>query len=72
MKKNFGIIGKPIKHSLSPVLHNYWFEKYEIEANYSLIDTNENELSSIVDKVRDKTYSGINITLLTSKKLFPI
>ena len=71
MKKNFGIIGKPIKHSLSPVLHNYWFEKYEIEANYSLIDTNENELSSIVDKVRDKTYSGINITLPYKQKIVP-
>ena len=28
MKKKFGIIGKPIKHSLSPVLHKYWFKKY--------------------------------------------
>ena len=27
MKKKFGIIGNPIKHSLSPVLHEYWFEK---------------------------------------------
>ena len=71
MKKNFGIIGKPIKHSLSPVLHNYWFEKYEIDANYSLIDINENELPSIVGKVRDKTYSGINITLPYKQKIVP-
>ena len=28
MKKLFGIIGNPVKHSLSPLLHNYWFEKY--------------------------------------------
>ena len=37
MTKNFGIIGNPIKHSLSPVLHNYWFQKYKIDANYSTI-----------------------------------
>ena len=36
MKKNFGIIGNPIKHSLSPLLHNYWFKKYNIDANYLL------------------------------------
>ena len=34
MKKKFGIIGNPIKHSLSPVLHNYWFKKYDIDAIY--------------------------------------
>ena len=38
MKKKYGIIGNPIKHSLSPVLHNYWFRKYGIDANYSIID----------------------------------
>ena len=38
MKKKYGIIGNPIKHSLSPVLHNYWFEKYKIDADYSIIE----------------------------------
>ena len=43
--KKFGIIGNPIKHSLSPVLHNYWFKKYNIDANYSIIDLkDENNL----------------------------
>ena len=37
MKKFFGIIGNPIKHSLSPVLHNYWFKKYDIDADYLII-----------------------------------
>ena len=40
-EKNFGIIGKPIKHSLSPILHNYWFKKYNIDANYSIFDVEE-------------------------------
>ena len=25
-KKTYAIIGDPIKHSLSPTLHNYWFK----------------------------------------------
>ena len=41
MKKSYGIIGNPIKHSLSPVLHNYWFKKYKIDANYSIIESND-------------------------------
>ena len=41
MKKLFGIIGNPIKHSLSPYLHNYWFDKYNLDADYSIIDVKE-------------------------------
>ena len=48
MRKKFGIIGSPLKHSLSPVLHNYWFEKYNIDAEYSKIDVEENDLSNLV------------------------
>ena len=44
MTKKYGIIGNPIKHSLSPILHNYWFEKYKIDANYSIIEIENNEL----------------------------
>ena len=44
MIKKFGIIGNPIKHSLSPFLHNYWFKKYNVNASYSIIDMEENNL----------------------------
>ena len=32
--KKYLVIGNPIEHSLSPKLHNYWFEKNNIDANY--------------------------------------
>ena len=69
MTKKFGIIGNPIKHSLSPVLHNYWFQKYGINASYSIIEIEDLNLSDIVQKVRDKDLSGINITLPFKQKL---
>ena len=63
MIKKFGIIGNPIKHSLSPVLHNYWFKKYNINANYSILDVkDENELPKIIKQIRSGEISGINIT----------
>jgi shikimate dehydrogenase len=71
MKKNFGIIGNPIKHSLSPILHNYWFKKYKIDANYSLIDVEVNELPSIVSKIKKGELNGINITLPYKQKIVP-
>ena len=70
MIKKFGIIGNPIKHSLSPVLHNYWFKKYNINANYSILDvTDENELPKIIKQIRSGEISGINITLPYKQKI---
>ena len=63
MIKKFGIIGNPIKHSLSPVLHNYWFEKYNVNASYSIIDVNGDNLNGVISQVKDKILNGINITL---------
>ena len=71
MKKKFGIIGNPIKHSLSPLLHNYWFKKYKIDAHYSILDIKENELSELIKKIKDKDLDGINITLPYNQKIVP-
>ena len=46
MKKFFGIIGSPVKHSLSPVLHNYWFEKYNIDVKNQQL---KESLNGLVD-----------------------
>ena len=32
--KKYLVIGNPIKHSLSPILHNYWIKKEKINAIY--------------------------------------
>jgi len=70
-KKNFAIIGKPITHSLSPILHNYWFKKYNINANYSLIDLDEENINNTISKIRDKELDGINVTLPYKQKVIP-
>ena len=69
MKKKFGIIGNPIKHSLSPVLHEYWFKKYNIEADYSIIEASDEDLPQIIEKVKQGNYSGINVTLPFKQKI---
>ena len=70
MIKKFGIIGNPIRHSLSPVLHNYWFKKYSIDANYSIIDVeDENGLPRIIEKIRNNEISGLNVTLPYKQKI---
>ena len=69
MKKKFGIIGNPIKHSLSPVLHEYWFKKYNIDAEYSIVEATNEDLPKIVKKIKDGSYSGFNVTLPFKQKI---
>ena len=69
MKKKFGIIGNPIKHSLSPVLHNYWFDKYGVDASYSIIEAKDENLKDIVKKIRNRELVGINVTLPFKQKI---
>ncbi len=71
MTKKFGIIGSPIKHSLSPVLHNYWFKKYNIDASYSIIDVKNNDLTEIIKQIKNKELSGINVTLPYKQTIVP-
>ena len=71
MKKIFGIIGNPIKHSLSPILHNYWFKKYNLDAEYLLLSVEENGIKNVINKIRSKELSGINITLPYKQKVIP-
>ena len=69
MYKTFGIIGNPVEHSLSPVLHNYWLEKYNIDAKYSIIKIEENGLPGIVKRIKEGSLSGINVTLPYKQKI---
>ena len=72
MTKKFGIIGNPVKHSLSPVLHNYWFNKYEIDATYSILNTQENDLMKIIDNLKQSKINGVNVTLPYKQKIAPL
>ena len=67
----FGIIGKPLSHSLSPILHNFWFKKYKIHAKYSLIEIEHNEIEGIINKIRSKELQGINVTTPYKQAVIP-
>ena len=70
-KKNYGIIGKPLSHSQSPTMHNFWFKKYKMNAHYSLIEINENQIESIINKIKEKELDGINVTTPYKQAVIP-
>ena len=62
-KKNFLVIGNPIKHSLSPQLHKYWFGKNQINSEYKKLKIDQKQIKKILDKIRKKQIEGINVTI---------
>ena len=71
IEKKFGIIGKPLSHSLSPFLHNFWFRKYKIFAKYSLIEIEPDEIEGIIKKIKSEELHGINVTVPYKQAVIP-
>ena len=68
------VIGNPISHSLSPLIHNYWFEKYNLtNSNYEKKKLEENELVKFVEEIRDENnyINGANVTVPYKSKIIP-
>jgi shikimate dehydrogenase len=71
IEKKYGIIGSPLSHSLSPVLHNFWFKKNDIKANYYLMEIEKKKIKDIIDKLRAKKLHGINVTVPYKQEVIP-
>ena len=62
-KKIFLVIGNPIKNSLSPMLHSYWFRKNKMNYAYKKLKINQAGIKKILNKLRKKELNGINVTI---------
>ncbi len=69
--KKFLVIGNPIQHSLSPKLHNFWFEKNKINAVYNKKEIEEKDIESIISEIKKEKINGINVTVPFKKKVIP-
>ena len=71
MKKHL-IIGKPINHSLTPKIHNYWFKENNIQAIYEKLSPKESELKEIVKQIKTKIIYGMNVTVPYKQVILPL
>ena len=61
--KKFLVIGKPIEHSLSPKLQNYWIKNYKLDAIYGKLEAHENDLLELCKNLKDGELDGLNVTI---------
>ena len=58
-----GIIGRPVTHSLSPVLHNAWIEAAGLNAVYAPFAPTAHGFRALVDGLRGGVIRGVNVTI---------
>ena len=67
--KKYLVIGKPVDHSLSPQLHNYWIKINKINAIYDKKDIDDAELKDLIIDIKDRKINGVNVTVPYKKKI---
>lgn len=58
-----GVVGNPIAHSLSPILHNAWLDAAGIDGAYVALEVKEDGLQRLVEGLKGTSFRGLNVTL---------
>ena len=68
MKKLF-VVGNPVEHSKSPMIHNYWLTRYNLAFRYEKLKLSlddgifEKQKLDLIKKIREDKIKGVNITV---------
>jgi shikimate dehydrogenase len=65
-----GIIGWPVAHSLSPLLHGHWLAEYQIDGAVVPLPARVEDFAAIIDGVRRAGFSGVNVTVPHKESAF--
>lgn len=63
MTRLLGVIGDPIAHSMSPLIHNGWLRDTGIDASYEAFHVAAGELDIALDALSRRDILGLNVTL---------
>lgn len=62
-ENKFALIGYPLGHSLSPVIHQAGFKSLGINATYELLETPPDDLVDRIKFLKANNYTGFNVTI---------
>lgn len=64
MYYNFGLIGYPLNHSLSPSIHNYFLYKNKVNGGYNCFElVDAKEMMNLINFLKEYKFRGLNVTL---------
>ena len=67
-----GVIGDPIEHTMSPVMHNAAFKKLGIDYLYVPFRVSKEELGKAIEGMRALHIRGLNVTIPHKVAVIPL
>ena len=58
-----GVIGNPISHSKSPVIHNYWLSRHNVNSYYVPLEVSDQNFLDVLRVLPKMGFRGVNITI---------
>lgn len=66
------VIGWPITHSRSPLIHSFWLRQYGINGSYTRQPVQPSALANFLDSLPRSGYAGCNITIPHKENAFDL
>lgn len=66
------VMGHPVSHSLSPLIHNHWFSAQGIEGSYQAVDIVPGDLGARMRTMTAEGYAGFNVTVPHKQKVMAL
>ncbi|MCR6671106.1 shikimate dehydrogenase [Devosia ginsengisoli] len=66
------IIGHPINHSRSPLIHGTWLAEHGIDGSYEAIDVAPDGLPAFFERLRSGEFAGGNVTIPHKEAVFAL
>lgn len=67
----FGLVGHPVRHSLSPAMYNTLFDRFDIDAVYLAFDVRPDQAEKVADFIRVMGLDGVNLTVPFKETVLP-
>ena len=58
-----GVMGFPVAHSRSPVIHNHWIAQYKLKGSYVLLPVEPHHLQDALRGLKALGFAGCNVTI---------
>ncbi|HEX5958499.1 MAG TPA: shikimate dehydrogenase [Hyphomicrobiaceae bacterium] len=66
------VVGWPVSHSRSPLIHGYWLDRYGIAGSYERVAVRPEEASGVLSNLRSLGYVGCNVTIPHKETAFRV
>ena len=72
MTRKAFVIGHPIGHSRSPLIHRHWLDAYGIDGSYEAIEVTPDDLPAFFARLRTGEFAGGNVTVPHKERAFEL